>query len=196
MTQPPMMISNAVLGVENNENTAMVTPLSSLIPLSTSPQRNLDSQCKDPFRPTAWQELTSIVRKPQRWQVDSLTHSNKTTKIPLKYCQRTTTKGSSPESLQKDSALIKPRLPKGWVYTTEEVNSKVKTEVVDPDQYQTIATPNKCKAADQLDDPYHQHLRASSTTEALPLSHSTSKRTAVKRRLVTSGRTSTHLTPL
>jgi hypothetical protein len=54
MTQPPMMISDAALAAESNENTAMVTHHSFQTPHSIFPQTPLESQCQDPFRPTAW----------------------------------------------------------------------------------------------------------------------------------------------
>jgi hypothetical protein len=157
MTQPLTAISDAVLDVENNNSIAMGIPLSFLTPLSTSPQPNLKSQCRDPFWPTVWHKLTSIVCKPQHWQVDSLMPLNKTTKIPLKYRQPMTTRGSSCVSSQKGSASTKPQLPKGWVYAMEEVSKEVKTEVVDPNQYQTLTTPltrSKRKATNQTDNPY------------------------------------------
>jgi hypothetical protein len=193
MTRLPTMISDDALAVENNENTATAIPPSSQTPLSTSPRLSLDSQCKEPFRPTAWRDLTSIVRRPQHWQVDSWMPSSKTTKMPLKYCQHTTTRGSSHVSSPKDSALPRPRLLKGWAYKEQEVSSEVKTEVVDPAQYQMLASPlthNKRKAVDQLDDPHHRHRWALSITEAPPSYPSASKKTAVKYRRVTSGLTS------
>jgi hypothetical protein len=130
MAQPPTMISDTVLNVENNNSTATGIPHSFPILLLTSPQPNLESHHKEPFRPTTWRDLTSIVHRPQRWQVDSLLPSSRTTKIPLKYRHPTTTKASSCESLQKDSVSPRPRLPKGWVYAVEEVHKEVKTEVV------------------------------------------------------------------
>jgi hypothetical protein len=54
MTQPPTMISDAVLDVENSASTAMGIPPSSQTPHLTSRQPNLESQCQDPFRPTTW----------------------------------------------------------------------------------------------------------------------------------------------
>jgi hypothetical protein len=69
MTQPPTMISDAVLAVGNSENTAMVTPPSFQTHHSTYPQTPLESQCQDPFRPTAWQDLTSVMCRPRRWQL-------------------------------------------------------------------------------------------------------------------------------
>jgi hypothetical protein len=174
--------------------TATAILLSSQTQLSTSPWLSPDSQCKDPFRPMAWRDLTSIVCRPQHWQVDSLTLLSKTTKMPLKYRQHTTIRRSSHTSSQKDSALVKPRLPKGWVYEEQEVNDKVKTEVVDPAQYQMLAAPltcNKCKAVDHLDDPHCRHRQALSITEVPPSYPSASKKTAVKHWRVTSGLTST-----
>jgi hypothetical protein len=82
MTQPPPMISDSVLGVENKINTVTAIPPSSQIPLLTSP---LKSQCGPPFQPTAWRDLTSVVCRPRHWQVASLTLLNKTVKIPLKF---------------------------------------------------------------------------------------------------------------
>jgi hypothetical protein len=54
MTHPPTMISDNVLVVGNNENIATDTPPSFQTPHSTSPLTPLESQCQDPFRPTAW----------------------------------------------------------------------------------------------------------------------------------------------
>jgi hypothetical protein len=51
MAQPPPMISDSVLGVENRTSTAMGIPPSSLTHRSTS---LLDSHCGPPFSPTAW----------------------------------------------------------------------------------------------------------------------------------------------
>jgi hypothetical protein len=188
MTQPPTMISDAALGVENKENTVTVTPHSSPIPLLTFPQHNLESHHKEPFWPTTWRDLTSIVCRPQHWQVDSSLPLNKTTKIPLKYCQPMTTKGSSRMSLQKDSVSPRPKLLKGWVYAVEEVHKEVKTEVVDPDRYQTLAAPlilSKRKAVDQLDNLHRRHCWALSITVVPPTSPSVSKKTAEKYQHVT-----------
>jgi hypothetical protein len=191
------MISDAVLGVVNNENTATVTPWLSPILPSTSP---LESQCRDPFRPMAWRNLTSIVCRPQHWQVDSLTLSNKTVKIPLRFCHPMTTPGSSHMSLQKDSGLTRPKLPKGWVYAVVEVQSEVKTEVVDPSQYLTLSNlpmHYKCKHIDQPKDLHPQSQRALNITEALPTSLSKSITTqAVKHQHAISASTSMPLTLL
>jgi hypothetical protein len=54
MTQPPTMISDAVLDVENNVNTVTGIPPSFQIHPSTSRQPNLELQCQDLFQPTAW----------------------------------------------------------------------------------------------------------------------------------------------
>jgi hypothetical protein len=105
----------------------------------------------------------------------------------------------SPTSSQRGSELTLPSLPKGWVYEVEEEHAAVKAEVVDPAQYLTIDAlliRSKRKAVDQLDNPYHRHRWALSTTAAPLSSHSISKKTAVKHRLVTSAHTSTLLTPL
>jgi hypothetical protein len=198
MTQPPTMISDAALGVGNRENTVMVTPLSSQTPLSTS---HLDSQCGPPFQPTVWQDLASVVRRPRHWQVDSSMLSTKTTKIPLKFRQHTTTVRSSRTSSPKDLAFPPPLLPKGWVYEVEDVSVKTKAEVVNPNSYLTLDAPLnrlKCKRllGDQYTGPCHQRCWASNITEALHTSHSASKRTAMKYQCVTSGHTSMRLTPL
>jgi hypothetical protein len=137
MTQLPTMISDAVLSVGNNENTAMVTPLSSPIQPSTSP---LDSQCQDPFWPMAWRTLTSVMRRPQRWQVNLLMPLTKTVKIPLRFHHPTTTAMSSPASSQKDLASDQLSLPKGWVYVPKEVSAEVKAKVVNPSLYQSTDT--------------------------------------------------------
>jgi hypothetical protein len=95
---------------------------------------------------------------------------------------------------------IKLLLLKGWVYTLEEVITKVKTKVVDPDRYLTLGAPlmrSKCKAPDLSDDPLPQSQQALNTIEALPSSPSVSvTKTAAKRQHVTSTPTLTLLTPL
>jgi hypothetical protein len=162
MAQPPLMISDSALGVENRTSTATGTPLSSQTLCSTSP---LDSQCGPPFSPMAWRGLTSIVRKPQRWQVTSSTPS-KTTKMPLRFCHPTTMAESLRTSSLRASGLKKPSLPKGWVYTPEEVRTEVKAKVADPDRYLTIdalLTCSKRKAPD-TSDPLHQYPPALNTT--------------------------------
>jgi hypothetical protein len=132
MTRPLTMISDDALAVGNSENTATDTPPSFQTPHSTSLLTPLGSQCQDPFRPTAWRDLTSVVRRPQRWQLASSIASTKTTKIPLRFRQSTTTGRSSRRSLLRDSASHLTLLPKGWVYATEEVGAAVKAEVIDP----------------------------------------------------------------
>jgi hypothetical protein len=190
------MISDSALSVENNDSTAMGTPPSSQIHPSTSHHPNLELQCQDPFWPTAWRGLTSIVRKPQRWQLTSSVPL-KTTKIPAQFRQPTTTAKKSRVSLLRDLDSTKSSLPKGWVYEAVEV----KAEVADPDRYQLLDAPltrHKRRLREiedaHLQDPYHQHRRASNTTAAPPLSHSASKTTAVKRRRGISGPISTLLT--
>jgi hypothetical protein len=196
------MISDAVLDAENNANTATDTPPSSQTHHSTSPQPNLESQCQDLFRPTAWRGLTSIVHKPQHWQLTSSTPS-KTMKIPVWFCHPTTTEVRSHASSQKGLDLTRSSLPKGWVYEAEEVHIGVKTKVVDPGRYQMLDTPltrRKRKLLEtedaQLRDPYRQHSWASNITEAPLTSHSASKKTAAKHRPGTSGPISTPLIPL
>jgi hypothetical protein len=194
MTHPPTMISDSALAVGNSENTATDTPPSFLTPHSTSLLTPLESQCQDPFRPTAWQDLTSVVRGPRRWQLALSTASTKTTKIPLRF-RRSTTGRSSPGSLLKDSVSHLTSLPKGWVYATEEVGAAIKAEVTDPSQYLMPDAPltrSQLKSASQRGDPHRRHRRASSITEALPSFPSVSATsTAVKRRRVTSALTLT-----
>jgi hypothetical protein len=113
MTQPPTMISDAVLTVENNENTVMDTHPSFQTPRSTFPQTPLESQCQDPFHPTAWQDLTSVVRRPRHWQLALSTASSKTTKMLLRFRHPMTTAMSLLKSLPKASASLLPTLPKG-----------------------------------------------------------------------------------
>jgi N-acetyl-beta-hexosaminidase len=69
------MISDNVLAVGNSENTATDTPPSFPILPSTSLLTPLESQCQDPFCPTAWRDLTSVVRRPRHWQLASSTVS-------------------------------------------------------------------------------------------------------------------------
>jgi hypothetical protein len=198
MAQPPHWISDDALDAENKINIAMGTLPSSPTHHSTSPLPNLESQCGNLFRPMAWQGLTSIVRKPQRWQLAS-SMPLKITKMLLRFCHPTITAKKSPASSQRGLESIRPSLPKGWVYEAEEECAVVKAKVVDPALYLTLDTPlthSKRKAVNQLDDPYRRHCRALNTTAAPPLSHSVSKKTAVKHRLVTSVRTLTPLTPL
>jgi SUMO ligase MMS21 Smc5/6 complex component len=97
--------------------------------------------------------------------------------------------------LQKDSDWAKTPLPKGWVYTTEEVSIGVKTEVIDPNQYLLTDTPimcSKCKCLDdQLENLYRQLHRATSITKALLISPSASKvKMAVRQQHITSRFTS------
>jgi hypothetical protein len=197
MARPLTLISDDVLNVENRISIAMGTlPSFPTRPL-TSPLPNLESQCSDPFRPTAWRGLTSIVRKPQRWQLASSTPL-KTTKMLLRFRRPTIMAKKSPTSLQKGLESTRPSLPKGWVYEAEEVSAEVKAEVVDPAQYLTLDAPltrSKRKAVDQLEDPYRRHRQALSTTAAPPSSPSVSKKTAVKYRPVTSTPILTPLTP-
>jgi hypothetical protein len=141
MTQPPTMISDNALNVASKENISMGIPPLSPIPCLTSPLPNLNSHCRDLFRPVVWHDSTSVVHKPQHWQVASSTHSSKTTKIPLRFCHPTTTTGSSQESSQKDLVLTRLSLLKGWVYAMEEVHTEVKTKVVDPSLYKALDTP-------------------------------------------------------
>jgi hypothetical protein len=198
MAWPPHWISDDVLDAENKINTAMGTLQSSPTHHSTSPLPNLDSQCSNLFQPTAWRGLTSIVRKPQRWQLASLMPL-KVTKMPLCFRRPTITAEKSPTSLQRGLESTRPLLLKGWVYEAEEECAAVKAEVVNPTQYLTIdvlLTRSKCKAVDQLDDPYCRHCRALSTTAVPHSSHSVSKKTAVKYQPITSAHTSTPLTPL
>jgi hypothetical protein len=201
MTLPPTMISDAVLAVENSENIATAIPPSSQTPLLTSLQTPLDSLCRDPFRPTAWRNLTSVMRRPRRWLLASSTVSSKTTKIPLRFRQHTTTGRSSPTSSLRDLASHQPSLPKGWVYTVEDVSVKTEVEVVNPNNYLMLSTPltrhqHKRLLDDQLADQHHQHQRASNIIEAPLSSLSTSRRTATKCRRVTSALTSMPQTPL
>jgi hypothetical protein len=179
--------------VGNSENTVTDTHHSSPIHHSTSLQTPLESHCQDPFRPTAWRNLTSVVRRPRHWQLASLTVSNKTTKMPLRFRQHTTTERSSRILSLKDLALRPTSLPTGWVYATEEVSVEVKAKVTDPSRYLMPDAPlthSQLKSISQLDDLLCRHRRASSITEALPSSPSASTRTAVKRWLAISGRTS------
>jgi hypothetical protein len=196
MTQPPHMISDAALDVENKTSTAMATPLSSLTHPSISP---LEAHCRPPFSPTAWRGLTSIVRKPQCWQLTS-SMPLRTTKMPLRFRQSTTTGKSSRGLSPKASASQLPLLPKGWVYAVEEAGEEVKAEVTNPSLYHITSAPltrSQHNHAKALADPYRRHHRASSIIEDRHSSLSASELTpAVKRRHVTSGPTSTLLTPL
>jgi hypothetical protein len=192
------MISDAALGVVSNENTVTAIPQSFQTPPSTSHLTPLESHCQDPFRPTAWRDLTSVVRRPRRWQLASPPVSGKTVKIPLRFRQSGITERSSRESSPKVSASPPRPLPKGWVYAVEEVGAEVKAEVTDPTLYQTMNVPvtrSKLHHARMLADPHRRLRRASSITEGRRSSPSASVLTpAVKRRRVTSGLTSTPLT--
>jgi hypothetical protein len=171
MTHPPTTISDDALAVGTSENTVTGILPSSLIPHSTSLLTPLESQCQDPFRPTAWRDLTSVVRRPRRWQLASSTASTKTTKIPLRFRQATTTGRSLHALSPRGSVSHQTSLPKGWVYATEEVAAEVKAEVADPSQYlmpDALLTRSQLKVASQRGDPHRRHQRASSITEALP----------------------------
>jgi hypothetical protein len=190
MTHLPTMISDDALAVGNSENTAMDTPQSFPIHHSTFPQAPLESHCWDPFRPTAWCNLTSVVRRPWCWHLALSTVSNKTTKMPLRFRQHTTMEKSSHESSLRGSTSNPTLLLKGWVYATEEVGAEVKAEVTNPSKYLMPNAPltrSHLKYVSQLDDPLRRHQQASSITEALPSSLSVSKRTAVKRQLACHG---------
>jgi hypothetical protein len=194
------MISDTALAVGNSENTATATLLSSQTPPSTSHLTPLESHCQDPFRPTAWRDLTSVVRRPRRWQLASPPVSGKTTKMPLRFRQPPTTEKSSRESSPKVLVSQPPPLPKGWVYAVEEVGKEVKAELTDPNLYQITNAPvtrSQLNHAKQLTDPHRRLRRALSITEGQPSFHSISELTpAVKRRHITSAHTSTLLTPL
>jgi hypothetical protein len=193
------MISDDVLTVGNSENTVTVIPPSFQTPLLTSLTTPLESQCQDQFRPTAWRDLTSVMRRPQRWQLASSTVLNKTTKMPLRFCQLTTTGRSSRKSSQRALVSCLMSLPKGWVYATEEAGMEVKAKVTDPSQYLMPDAPlthSQLKIVSQLDDPHRRHRRASSITEAPHTSPSIFKRTVIPRRLNTSEPTLTPLTHL
>jgi hypothetical protein len=194
------MISDTVLAVGNSENTATATPLSSQTRPSTSHLTPLESHHQDPFRPTAWRDLTSVVRRPWHWQLASPPVSGKTTKMPLQFHQSTTTEKSSHGLLPKVLASQPPPLLKGWVYAVEEVGEEVKAEVTDPSLYQITTAPvtrSQLNHAKQLADPHRRLCWALSITEGRPSSPSASKLTpAVKRRHVTSVHTSMLLTPL
>jgi hypothetical protein len=200
MTHPPTMISDTALAVGSNENTVTVTPLLSQTPPSTSHLTPLESHCQDPFRPTAWRDLTSVMRRPRLWQLASPPVSGKTTKMPLRFRQSATTGKSSRGLSPKALASQLPPLPKGWVYAAEEVGEEVKAEVIDPSLYQITSTPltrSQLNHAKLLADPHRRLHRALSITEGWRSSPSVSELTpAVKHRRVTSGPTSTLLTPL
>jgi hypothetical protein len=181
---------------ENRTNTATGTPLSFQTHPSTSP---LESHCRPLFSPTAWRGLTSIVCKPQHWQVASSMPS-KTTKMPLRFRRPTITEKKSRTSSRRASELSKPSLPKGWVYVPEEVGVKVEAEVTDPSQYQMLDAPqmrSKHKALGPPEELHPQSRPASNTIEVWPISHSVSEtNTAAKRWHVTSELTSMPLTLL
>jgi hypothetical protein len=119
----PYLTTHTAPSAPDQENTATaIPPLRTQHSPSQHPQHPYLSQLQ-PFRPTEWRHLTSIVRKPRRWQLDSPLHSNKTVKIPLKYRHHTQSK---------------PKLPKGWVYVDEEVEAGVKEEVTDPCKYTVL----------------------------------------------------------
>jgi hypothetical protein len=199
MTQPPTMISDAVLAVENSKNIATDTPPSSLTHLSTSPLPSLDSKCSDPFQPSAWRGLTSIVHKPRCWQLAS-SMPLKSMKMPLQFRRPIISETRSCASSLKVSDSSKPLLPKGWVYAIEEVGVKVEAEVADPNLYQILDAPfmrSKCKALGPPDDPPPQSQLASSIIEAPHSFPSVSEMSmAVKRWRITSAPTLMPLTLL
>jgi hypothetical protein len=193
------MISDNALAVGNSENTATDTLPSFQTLHSTSHLTPLESRCQDPFRPTAWRDLTSVVRRPRRWQLASPLVSGKTTKMPLRFRQSATTRKSLRGLSPKALASQPPPLPKGWVYAAEEVGEEVKAEVIDPNLYQITSAPltrSQLNHAKSLADPHRRLHRALSITEGRCSSPSASELTpAVKRWRVTSGPTSTLLTP-
>jgi hypothetical protein len=159
----------------------------------------LESHCGPPFSPTVWQGLTSIVHKPQRWQVTS-SMPLKTTKMSLRFRRPMITEKKSRASSRRALESSQPSLPKGWVYVPEEVEVKVEAKVTDPSQYRMLDAPLTHSKRKALRPPEESHLQsrlASNTIEALPTSHSVSEtNTAVKRWHVTSAPTLTPLTLL
>jgi hypothetical protein len=120
--------------------------------------------------------------------------------MPLRFRQPKTIEKNSHGSSPKASASQPRPLPKGWVYAVEEVGAEVKAEVTDPTLYRTMNVPitrSRLRHAEMLADPLRRLRRASSITEGRRTFPSVSELTpAVKRRRVTSGPTSTLLTPL
>jgi hypothetical protein len=106
--------------VMDPENTAMDTPTSTSQPSQSWHCQHPYLSQLQPFQPTEWQHLTSIMSKQRHWQLDSPLHSSKAVKILLKYCHHT-------QSSKK--------LPMGWVYVDEEVVAEVKAEVINPSKY-------------------------------------------------------------
>src|ERR1700677_2001764 len=76
--------------------------------LSPDHENHPEAQMPPPHHPNAWSTLTSIVKKPLRWQTSLPPQLGKTTKIPLRFCR--------------------PTLPKGWRY--EEEVAEAEGEVV------------------------------------------------------------------
>jgi hypothetical protein len=145
----------------------------------------------------AWRDLTSVVQRPWHWQLASPPVSGKTTKMLLRFRQSATTRKSLHGLLPRALASQPPPLPKGWVYTVEEVGEEVKAEVIDPNLYQITNAPLTRSHAKSLSDPHRRLHRALSITEGRHSFPSASELTpAVKRRRVTSGPTSTLLIPL
>src|ERR1700677_4645592 len=75
---------------------------------SRDPENHPEAQMPPPHHPDAWSTLTSIVKKPSRWQTSLPPQLGKTTKIPLRFRH--------------------PTLPKGWKY--EEEVAEAEAEVV------------------------------------------------------------------
>jgi hypothetical protein len=91
---------------------------------------------------------------------------------------------NSHTSSQRASASVKLLLPKGWVYTVEDISIKTEAEVANPSSYLMLDTPlthlkHKCQLEGQHADPYCQHHQALNTTKALLTSLSTSEMTTV-----------------
>ena len=92
-----------------------------------------------PHNSEAWPHFSSIVKTPQRWQLNSSVLSEKTTKMPLKYCQHT--------------QELKP-LPKEWVYNEDA--EAVKTKVLTNLSLYKLTHPCLTCAQQQLEDCHHQ----------------------------------------
>src|ERR1700677_1220696 len=79
---------------------------------SHDPENHPEAQMSPPHHPDAWSTLTSIVKKPSRWQTSLPPQLGKTTKIPLRFRH--------------------PTLPKGWKYEEEVAEAEV--EVVEEEE--------------------------------------------------------------
>ena len=101
MTTHSLALRDSASSVTDLLSTATDTPPP--IHLSHNHENHPEAQMSPSHHPDAWSTLTSIVKRPSRWQTSLPPQLGKTTKIPLRFRH--------------------PTLPKGWRYEEEVVEA-------------------------------------------------------------------------